>query len=230
MKSLWATVDFTREVNERTVMTLFRLDASIRTDGSASREIADIVEQHWLDNHPGDSVVRRHIGVEVLPADAWGLSVSAGFVPESDWSAEQRAARELAVTLRDELVGADAVLLAVPLYNFGVSQHMKTWIDLVLTANADASAPILDGKPVVLATVRGGAYGEGTPREGWDHSTAYLRRILADVWGADLTVVEREFTLVGVNPALDDFADAAAEMHRVALEEAEVAGKALDAA
>ena len=44
----------------------------------------------------------------------------------------------------------------------------------------------------------------GRPREGWDHSTGYLRRILRDVWGADLTVVEREFTLVGVNPALDD--------------------------
>ncbi len=210
-------------------MTLFRLDASIRTDGSASREIADIVEQHWLDNHPGDAVVRRHVGVDVLPADAWGLSVSAGFVPESDWSPEQRAARELAATLAEELTSADAVLLAVPLYNFGVSQHLKTWIDLVISAT-EAGAPILAGKPVVLATVRGGAYGAGTPREGWDHSTAYLRRILADVWGADLTVVEREFTLVGVNPALDDFADVAADMHRVALEEAQVAGKALDAA
>ncbi len=86
------------------------------------------------------------------------------------------------------------------------------------------------GKPVVLATVRGGAYGAGTPREGWDHSTAYLRRILADVWGADLTVVEREFTLVGVNPALDEFTDAAAEMHKLALDEALIAGRAFHAA
>jgi len=64
----------------------------------------------------------------------------------------------------------------------------------------------------VLVTTRGGAYGPGTPREGWDHSTDYLRRILADVWGADLTVVEREFTLVGVNPALDEFSELAAQM------------------
>jgi FMN-dependent NADH-azoreductase len=28
-----------------------------------------------------------------------------------------------------------------------------------------------------------------------------MRRIIADAWGADLTVVEREFTLVGVIPA-----------------------------
>ena len=40
-------------------MTLFRLDASIRVEGSASREIADIVEQEWLAAHPGDRVERR---------------------------------------------------------------------------------------------------------------------------------------------------------------------------
>jgi FMN-dependent NADH-azoreductase len=49
-------------------------------------------------------------------------------------------------------------------------------------------------------------------------------------WGADLTVVEREFTLVGVNPALDDFKDLAAEMHQGALASAREAGKVLAAA
>lgn len=40
-----------------------------------------------------------------------------------------------------------------------------------------------------------------------------MRRILQDVWGLDLSVVETDFTLVGVNPALDAFTDMAAEMH-----------------
>lgn len=212
-------------------MGLFRLDASIRTDGSASREIADIVESEWLAAHPGDSVVRRHIGVDVLPADAWGIAVGAGLTPDSDRTPEQREAIGLVTTLVDELVNADAILLAVPLYNFGISQHIKTWIDLVFTdPRATPGGPaLLAGKPLVLATVRGGSYAAGTPREGWDHSTPYLRRILKDVWGADLTIVEREFTLVGVNPALDEFADLAAEMHRKSLDAAQVAGKALGA-
>ena len=80
---------------------------------------------------------------------------------------------------------------------------------------------------MVLVTTRGGAYGPGTPREGWDHSTLFLRRILADVWGAELTVIEREFTLVGVNPALDQFSEAAAEMKQAAEEAAAKAGWAL---
>jgi FMN-dependent NADH-azoreductase len=210
-------------------MTLYRLDASIRVDGSASSELADIVEQEWLATHPGDTVVRRHLGTDPIPADAWPLAVAAGMTPEADRSAEQRQAAALAATLVDELLTADAIVLAVPLYNFGVSQHIKAWIDLIVTDPRGSlhGGPLLAGKPVVLTTVRGGAYGPGTQREGWDHSTGYLTRFLGTVLGADLTVVEREFTLVGVNPALDGFTEMAAIMHTDALDSARQAGKAL---
>jgi FMN-dependent NADH-azoreductase len=209
-------------------MTLFRLDASIRTDGSASREIADIVEAEWLAAYPAETIERRHIGVDVLPADAWGHAVNAGFVPAADRTPEQVAAVELATTLTDELVEADAVLLAVPLYNWGVSQHIKTWFDLIMTdQRVRAPEPLLQGKPVVLATVRGGGYAPGTPKHGWDHSTPYLRRMLGDLWGADLTVVERELTLAGVNPALDALRPLAAQLHSQAMEAAVTAGRAL---
>jgi FMN-dependent NADH-azoreductase len=210
-----------------TTMTLFRLDASIRAEGSASREIADIVEQEWLAAHPGEAVKRRHIGVEVLPADAWGNAVSAGYVRAEDRTTEQVAAVELATTLTDELVNADAVLLAVPLYNWGVSQHIKVWFDLIMTdPRVRAPEPLLRGKPVVLATVRGGGYAPGMPKHGWDHSTPYLRRMLGDLWGADLTVVERELTLAEVNPAMEPLRPLAAQMHAEALDVALAVGRA----
>ncbi len=210
-------------------MTLLRIDASIRTTGSASREIADVVEQEWLAARPDARVVRRHLGTEPLPATAWAAAVSSSWTPEADRTPEQLAGQALSAALVDELQAADAVLVAVPLYNFGVSQHLKTWIDLVVAdPRAGAGAdPVLAGKRVVLATVRGGSYAAGTPREGWDHATAYLRRIFADAWGAELTVVEREFTLVGVNPALDEFAEQAAEMQAAAVSAAREAGRAL---
>jgi FMN-dependent NADH-azoreductase len=213
------------------VTTLFRLDASIRPEGSASRELADLVQDEWLAAHPGARVERRDLGTQPLPSDAWAAAVSAGFVPEDERTPEQAAAVKLAATLVDELLEADAVLLAIPLYNFGVSQHVKTWIDLVITDPRAAAGgpPVLAGRQVVLTTVRGGAYGPGTPREGWDHSTAYLRRIVADCWGADLTVVERELTLVGVNPALDQFTDLAAQLHADARDAARGAGRVLAA-
>jgi FMN-dependent NADH-azoreductase len=213
-------------------VTLFRLDASINPAQSASRAMADLVEAEWRQAHPGDAVIRRQVGTDPLPADAWANAVTGARTPEADRSEGQRAGVALAARLAGELAGADAVLLAVPLYNFGVSQHIKTWIDLVIAAPRDSSGaePLLAGKPTVLVTVRGGAYGAGTPRDGWDHSTGYLRRILADVWGAELTVVEREFTLVGVNPALDQFTELAAQLKDAAHAAAREAGRALTAA
>jgi FMN-dependent NADH-azoreductase len=201
-------------------MTLYRLDASIRVEGSHSRALADIVEQEWTTAHPGDTVIRRHIGTEPVPATAWPLAVQAMMAPpEEVRTPEQLEAVALAAHEVDQLLSADAALFAVPLYNFGVSQHFKTWVDLVITDPRMAGGePATAGTPAVLAAVRGGFYGAGAPREGWDHATGWMTRILADVWKFDLEVVEQEFTLVGVNPALDEFKDMAVEL-RIKAEE-----------
>ncbi len=195
-------------------MSLFRLDASIRTAGSHSRQIADIVEQEWREEHRDGRVTNREIGVEPLPSDAWANAVSASTTPEETRSPQQQQAVALAASLTDELEAADALLFAVPLYNFGVSQHFKTYVDLIVTdpRMAAGADPVIAGKPAVLATVHGGYYAAGTPREGWDHATGWMRRILADVWKLDLLVVEKDFTLVGVNPALDQFRELAAQL------------------
>lgn len=210
-------------------MSLFRLDASIRTEGSASRAVADIVEAEWRAGNPDAPVTRRHVGTEPLPATAWAAAVDGSYAPADQRTPEQAEAVALAATLTDELVDAEALLLAVPLYNFGVSQHVKNWVDLVITdpRMAPGQEPALAGKPAVLVVVRGGSYAAGTPREGWDHATGWLRRILADVWQLDLTVVTREFTLVGVNPALDEFADLAADLKASAELEAAEHGRRL---
>jgi FMN-dependent NADH-azoreductase len=209
-------------------MSLFRLDASIRTEGSVSRAIADLVEAGWQDGHRSENIVRRHLGTDPIPSTAWPAAVSGSQLPAAERSPEQTAAAALATTLVDELIGADALLFAVPLYNFGVSQHLKTYVDLVITEpRMSAGAVPLAGKPAELVTVRGGSYAAGTPREGWDHSTSWIRRILEDVWRLDLAVVETEFTLVGVNPALDQFTDVAARMRAEAEELARRHGASL---
>ena len=213
-------------------MTLFRLDASIRVEGSHSRALADLVEHEWTQAHPGDQVIRRHLATDPIPATAWADAVGGAFVPAQDRSQAQTDAAALAATLVDELVAADALLFAVPLYNFGVSQHFKTYADLVITdpRMAAGQASAIAGKPAVLVTVRGGAYGAGTPREGWDHATPWMRRILQDVWGLDLRAVEEELALVGVNPALDQFAELAKTMRAKAAALATEHGRSLAAA
>jgi len=182
-------------------MSLFRLDASILPAASTSAEIADIVEKKWTAAHPGEAVVRRHLGTDPLPADAWAHATVATFTPESEHTPDQRKALALARELAGELQAADAVVLAVPLYNYGISQHFKTWADLVI-AGAGPTNPLLKGTPTVLVTVRGGGYGPGTPREGWDHGEPWLRHALSTVGLDDLAFVTAELTLARESPRM----------------------------
>lgn len=192
-------------------LTLFRLDASILPATSASRALGDLAEEQWVAARPGAAVTRRDLAAAPVPADAWQNAVTAGFTPEESRTEAQSQAVELAATLADELLDAEALLFTVPLYNFGVSQHFRTWFDVVLTdPRFGPAGSLLRGKPAVLVTTLGGNYNPGTPKDGWDHSTPWLRRVLEEVWGLDLRIVQRPFTLVGVNPALDAFTDMAA--------------------
>jgi len=210
-------------------MTLFRLDSSIRTAGSASRAVADTAQAAWLAEHPAGEIIRRDLGVEPLPSDAWASAVTGSRTPTDQQTDSQREAITLAARLGDELLAADSFILAVPLYNWGISQHVKTWIDLVIAGPhfGSGSQTPLKGRSGLLVIARGGAYGEGTPKFGWDHSTAYLTRILSEVWGLDLRIVEAELTLADVVPAMADLKPLAAQLLATAHDAAATHGRDL---
>ncbi len=187
--------------------TLLRVDSSFRTDGSVSRALGDSATAAWQATHPDGTVVHRDLGASPLPAEAWALAVGAGFTPEDQRTPEQVEAVALSATLADEILGADTVIIGAPLYNFGVPQYLKVWIDLLINdprLGPRVTSP-LEGKAGLLFIARGGGYGEGTPRHGWDHATPYLERIFRDNFGMDLTTTAAELTLAGVNPAMADF-------------------------
>jgi FMN-dependent NADH-azoreductase len=207
-------------------MSLFRLDSSIRTEGSVSRQVADTLEKAYREQHPGGTVVRRDLLADPIDAAVWTTAAFAGYTPEDQRSQEQRDAVAFAATLADELLRADSIVIGAPLYNFGLSAQLKTWIDTLITDPrfAPGTSP-LAGRPVALVVARGGGYGPGTPREGWDHATGFLVQILGPVWGADVTVVEAELTLADVNPAMESLRPLAAENLAKAHELAETTGK-----
>lgn len=177
-----------------------------------SRAVADTF-QDTLVTDLGAQVVHRDLALDPLPPLAWTHTAATRGLPEDQRTPEQQQAYDLAAELADELLAADALVVAVPLYNYGVSQHLKTWFDLVIAdprfAPGEQPRP---GLPTTLVVARGGGYGEGTPKEGWDHALPYYRRILADVWGFDLTVIEAELTLAHVVPAMEELRPMATEL------------------
>jgi FMN-dependent NADH-azoreductase len=208
-------------------MTLFRLDTSIRTDGSVSREVADTLQRAYTDAHPRAAVVLRDLAADPIPADVWSTAATAGYVPAEQHTPAQRDAATLTATLADELLGADAVVVSTALYNFGLSQHLKTWIDLLIAdPRLGPGTTPLAGRQVTLVVARGGGYGAGTPRAGWDHATPYLLRILADVWGAEVTLIEAELTLASTVPAMAELIPLAEASKTHAHEHARATGTA----
>ena len=199
-------------------MRLFRLDNSLRTEGSVSRELADTAEAAWLAEHPGGEVVRRDLGTEPRLASSWVDAVAG-----------TPGAVTLAAQLADELLDADAVLVSLPLYNFSVPAPFKTWIDLLFTDPrfAPGAAQPLAGRQGILAVARGGGYAPGTPREGWDHATPWVQRILGDVFGLDVHLVEAELTMAPFVPAMESLREIAAQSRRDAHAAADTHGRAL---
>jgi FMN-dependent NADH-azoreductase len=205
--------------------TLLRVDASIRVDGSVSRALADSAEAAWHAEHPDGVVVRRDLGRHPIPANVWPAVITAKMGFDAGDGADHADTTEALALTEDviaEIKNADAVLLAVPLYNFGISQHVKTWIDLLLSEHelGAADGP-LRGKPVIFTLARGGGYGPGTPRDGWDHATPYLERIFGDVFGMNIRKAVAELTLASVTPAMAELIPAS----KIAEEEAHLTAK-----
>ncbi|MCZ9330410.1 FMN-dependent NADH-azoreductase, partial [Nocardia farcinica] len=206
-----------------------RVDASILGRYSASRTLADEVQKHWNDQHPDAAVIYRDLAASPVLASSWIAAVSGNQIPDGQRTADQKAGLALAQELFEELTNAQSVLLATGLYNWGVNQLVKSWIDQILVVAAPLGE-VLRGKDIVIVVSRGGYYGEDGPKAGWDHGTPWLVRIFSDQFGGDVTLVERDFTLVGVNPALNGFKEQGAALKKAALADAEKAGKALAAA
>ena len=96
-------------------------------------------------------------------------------------------------------------------------------LDASIMPGTSTSAELADLQEAEWSATRAGE------PEGWDHSTPYLRRILGDLWQADLTVIERELTLAGINPAMEHLKDLAAQRRTEAHDAARHTGRTLAA-
>ncbi|GAB3820990.1 FMN-dependent NADH-azoreductase [Kribbella italica] len=190
--------------------TLLRIDASLRLDGSVSRALADSAEAAWKSEHPNGVVVRRDLGLHPIPAGVWPALITAKFGAEAPAGADfadPAEAKALATDVIAEFKAADAVLIAVPLYNYGIAQNVKAYIDLLLTDQDLLAGTAVAGRPVIFTLARGGGYAPGTPKEGWDHATPYLNRIFGEVFGMNVRTAAAELTLAPVTPGMEELID-----------------------
>ncbi|MFF5177282.1 FMN-dependent NADH-azoreductase [Micromonospora sp. NPDC000316] len=185
-------------------MHLLHIDSSIQGEMSVSRRLTARAAAAWHAAHPGGTVTYRDLGAEPLPhLDT--VAAQARMTPPDQHTPAQRECWELSQRLVDEVQQADVVLLGLPLYNYGAPSSVKAWVDHLTVAGlaydpATGQSLLGDHDFVVLAS-RGGGYGEGTPRNGWDHAEPWLPHGLS-LTGMQPRFITAELTLAPVVPAM----------------------------
>jgi FMN-dependent NADH-azoreductase len=201
---------------------LLHIDASIQGDRSISRALSARAAARWRDANGEGTVTYRDLAADPLP-HLGPAGAQARFVPADQHNADQAASWALSKELVDEVAAADTIPLGLPVYNYGPPSTVKSWVDHLvapgLSMDPATGEGLLGGRELIVLESRGGGYGEGTPREGWDHAQPWLPHGLS-LTGLEPRFIVAELTLADVNPAMADLRELAAESLKAA--EAEV--------
>jgi len=192
---------------------LLHIDTSVQGDGSVSRRLTARAAERWHSAHPGGTVTYRDFAADPIPhLDAAGGL--ARMVPPADHTPAQAASFARSVELIDEIKRADVLLLGLPLYNYGPPSTVKAWVDHLiapgLSFDPETGAGLLGDTEFLVLAARGGGYGPGTPRDGWDHAEAWLPHGVL-MTGLTPRFITAELTLADKNPALAELRSLAAE-------------------
>ena len=169
------------------------IESSARQQGSFSRQLTRQFISQWQAVRPGDQVTVRDLALNPVPhLDA---NLLGGWMkPEAQRSADEQASLKRSDELTDEVLGADVLVLAAPMYNFAIPSTLKAWLDHVLRAGVTfkytETGPqgLLTGKKAYVLTARGGLYAGSTT----DHQEPYLRQVMAFIGIHDVTFIHAE--------------------------------------
>jgi FMN-dependent NADH-azoreductase len=101
--------------------------------------------------------------------------------------------------LIQELKDHDTLVIAAPMYNFGIPTQLKNWIDLIARAGVSFSytengpVGLITGKRAVVITTRGGVHKDSTT----DHVVPYLKTVLGFIGITEVETVYGEALNMG---------------------------------
>jgi len=158
--------------------TLLYVRTSLYGAQGASSQLAERFVADWRVRNPGGHVITRDLAADPAPHLTAERFQAFNTRPE-ERTAEQQSVVDYSDALIDELRAADTIVLAVPMYNFGVPSTLRTYFDHVARAGVTfrytSAGPegLLTGRRAYVFITRGGIYGG-------EHDTQapYLRQFL----------------------------------------------------
>jgi FMN-dependent NADH-azoreductase len=170
---------------------LLVIETSPRGDYSVSRTMTRRFVDEWRAAHLDGQVVIRDLAQIDLPSvnAPW---LQAYFTPAEQHDPAMRETLRLSDELVAEVVAADHIVIATPVYNYNVPASLKAWIDHIvrkgITLGLDGQG-LLTGKKATVILASGGVYTEGSPIRDRDIATLYLKLILSIIGVSDVTFV-----------------------------------------
>jgi len=171
--------------------TLLAIEVSPRYAHSTSRKLSSVFIDGWRAAHPGGTVVTRDLMKTNLPfVDLpW---IGGAFTPPEQHSPESKAAIKISNELIAELKAADRIVIATPMYNFSIPAVLKAYIDHIVRIGVTVSPDnvgLLTGKKATIILASGGDFSPGSPVEGYNQASGYLRQVLSFIGIKDIEII-----------------------------------------
>ena len=169
------------------------IESSARQQDSVSRQLTQTFINQWKAAHPKDEITVRDLAVNPVPH--LDINLLGGWMKPADQRSNiEQLSLERSNQLTDELLAADVLVMAGPMYNFAIPSTLKAWLDHVLRAGVTfkytETGPqgLLSGKRAYVLTARGGIYAGSTA----DHQEPYLRQVMGFIGIHDVTFIHAE--------------------------------------
>jgi FMN-dependent NADH-azoreductase len=187
------------------MQNILLIQSSPRGSNSHSHKIALNIVQELKRRHPTAYLAIRNLARNPLPHIGEDF-VTAVALRRDERTPEQQAALTLSDALTDELIVADMLIIAGPMYNFGIASTLKAWIDHIVRAGKtfvySSTGPqgLLKNKRAILVLASGAVYSEG-PFQPLDFQEPHLRTILQFLGITEIEVVRIEgSSITGIGP------------------------------
>ncbi|KZZ54304.1 FMN-dependent NADH-azoreductase, partial [Oleiphilus sp. HI0122] len=111
-------------------LNILSLSASVQGDQSTSRMLANELITKLTEKAGAAKVSERDVSNNDI-ALVTGAHVGAFYTPAEERSDEQNALLEQSDALLAELKEANTLVVATPMYNFGIPASLKAWVDMI---------------------------------------------------------------------------------------------------
>lgn len=179
--------------------------SSPRGEASYSTRVARELAENLQAKVPRATIVHRDLAADPLPhiGAQFATAVKAPAASLTEEQAKLLAGSDAAT---DELLAADAVVIAAGLINFTIPSTLKAWFDHVARAHktfrysAEGPEGLVKGKKVYVVIASTGIYTNGSPAAPLDNARPYLKTILGFMGMTDVEFLDIEGVGLGVEP------------------------------